>query len=82
MADHGCQPTSEAFLQACRALEIRQALTSDHHPKGHAETERVMRTLKEECFGLREWPCPVALFAPLERWSTPYHDQYLPAAPG
>jgi putative transposase len=49
MSDNGCQPTSGAFMKACRALEIPRAFTSYSHPKGHADTERVMRTLKEEC---------------------------------
>jgi hypothetical protein len=45
MSDHGGQPTSVAFLEACRALELSQAFTSDNTPKGHADTERLMRTL-------------------------------------
>ena len=54
MSDNGCQPTSTAFMRACGSLEIQQAFTSDHNPKGHADTERVMRTLKEACLWLHE----------------------------
>jgi putative transposase len=43
-----CQPTSGAFLDACRALEIHQAFTSYNNPKGNAATERFRRTLQEE----------------------------------
>src|SRR5918999_947113 len=50
---------SVAFLEACRALQIHQAFTSDNNPKGNADTERFMRTLKEECLWLREWTCPL-----------------------
>jgi putative transposase len=49
MRDNGCQPTSTALMQACTSLEIHQAFTSYNNPKGNADTERFMRTLKEEC---------------------------------
>jgi putative transposase len=58
MRDNGCQPTSLVFMRACATLEIHQAFTSDNNPKGNADTERVMRTLKEECLWLKEWTCP------------------------
>jgi putative transposase len=44
MRDHGCQPTSLAFMEACPSLEVHQASTSDNPPKGNADTERFMRT--------------------------------------
>jgi putative transposase len=49
MSDNGGQPTSTTFMQTCATLEMHQAFTSDNHPKGNADTERFMRTLKEEC---------------------------------
>jgi putative transposase len=49
MSDNGCQPTSLAFMKACSTLSIHQAFTSYNNPKGDADTERVIRTLKEEC---------------------------------
>ena len=55
MSDNGCQPISLAFLKACSTLGIQQAFTSYHNPKGNADTERVMRMLKEACFWLQEW---------------------------
>jgi putative transposase len=58
MSDNGCQPTATAFMQACGTLGIQQALTSCNNPKGNADTERVIRTLKEECLWLYEWTCP------------------------
>ena len=63
MADNGCQPTSLAFMRACAALGIRQAFTSYSNPKGNADTERFLRTLKEELVWLREWTSPAAFFA-------------------
>jgi putative transposase len=59
MSDNGCQPTSVAFMQACSTLGVHQAFTSDNNPKGNADTELVMRTLKEECLWLHEWTFPV-----------------------
>jgi hypothetical protein len=35
-------------MAACHALDIHQAFTSYNNPKGNADTERFMRTLKEE----------------------------------
>ena len=58
MSDNGCQPTSVAFIQTCATLGITQAFTSYNNPKGNADTERSIRTLKEECLWLREWRSP------------------------
>jgi putative transposase len=52
MSDSGCQPTSIAFMGACATLAIHQAFNSYHNPKGNADTERVLCTLKEECLWL------------------------------
>ena len=48
MSDNGSQPTSLTFMRECRALGIRQAFTAYANPKGNADTERLMRTIKEE----------------------------------
>jgi putative transposase len=66
MSDHGCQPTSLAFMEACRTLEIHQAFTRDNNPQGNADTARVIRPLKEEYLWLQEWTCPFALASALE----------------
>jgi hypothetical protein len=61
MTDNGCQPASVAFMKRCAMLGITQAFTSGNNPKGNADTERLMWTLKEELLWLREWtsPCQV-----------------------
>jgi putative transposase len=82
MSDNGCQPASTAFMQACGLLGIHQAFTSYNNPKGNADTERVMRTLKEECLRLQEWTCPFALVSSLEAWFDYYNEQYLHSALG
>jgi putative transposase len=82
MSDNGCQPTALAFMKACSTLGIQQAFTSYHNPKGNADTERVMRTLKEECLWLSEWTSPFALMRALERWIAHYNEHYLHSSLG
>jgi transposase InsO family protein len=48
MSDNGSQPTSRSFMEICAGLGIKQAFTAYNNPKGNADTERMMRTLKEE----------------------------------
>lgn len=82
MSDNGSQPTSLAFMRACASLGIHQAFTSYNNPKGNADTERALRTLKEECLWLQEWPCPFALSRTLGDWIDYYNGQYLHSALG
>ena len=77
MADNGCQPTALAFMRACAAMGIRQAFTSYNNPKGNADTERFLRTLKEELVWLHEWTSPAVFFDALERWIAGYNQGYL-----
>jgi putative transposase len=77
MSDNGCQPTALAFMRACSTLGIQQAFTSYNNPKGNADTERVMRTLKEECLWLQEWTSSLALIRALEGWIADYNEHYL-----
>ncbi|MDQ3831867.1 MAG: integrase core domain-containing protein, partial [Candidatus Tectomicrobia bacterium] len=82
MRDNGCQPTSTTFMQACATLEIQQTFTRDNNPKGHADTERFMRTLKEECLWRQEWACPLALVSALDKWINDDKTRYLHSALG
>jgi putative transposase len=82
MADNGCQPTSLAFMRACAALSIHQVFTSYSNPKGNADTERFLRTLKEELVWLHEWTSPTAFFEALDRWLADYNASYLHSALG
>lgn len=82
MADKGCQPTSLSFMKACRDLGIKQAFTSYNNPKGNADTERFMRTLKEELVWVREWKTPTAFFQAFEMWIQSYNASYLHSALG
>jgi putative transposase len=82
MSDHGCQPTSLAFLRTCATLESPQAFTHDTNPRGNADTERVIRTPKEECLWLQDWTCPLAHVSALETWFADYNEHYLHSALG
>ena len=82
MSDNGSQPTSLRFMKACSSLKVDQAFTSYNNPKGNADTERMMRTLKEELFWLREWPSATELSKKLDQWIEYYNDNYLHSALG
>jgi len=82
MSDNGSQPTSLAFIETCSTLGIHQAFTSYSNPKGNADTERVIRTLKEECLGLQEWACPLRLVSSLEAGIDDYNERHLHSALG
>lgn len=82
VSDNGCQPTSQAFMKACGTLGIRQVFTSYGNPRGNADTERMIRTLKEECLWLREWRSAAELIQALGAWIEGYNGSYLHSALG
>lgn len=82
MSDNGCQPTGNTFMKACQALEVTQAFTSYNNPKGNADTERLMRTLKEELIWLREWRSHQELQEALATWVEQYNAGYHHSALG
>jgi transposase InsO family protein len=82
MSDNGSQPTSVAFMKACREMGINQAFTSYGNPKGNADTERVFRTMKEELLWLREWHSPFDLTETLGTWVESYNQSYLHSSLG
>lgn len=52
MSDNGSQPTSHRYEIELETLGIAHVTTSYNNPKGNADTERFMRTFKEEVV----WP--------------------------
>lgn len=82
VSDNGCQPTSTQFMKACNHLGIEQIFTSYNNPKGNAETERMMRTLKEELLRLREWDSLNEAQTALDKWIKSYNESYLHSAHG
>ncbi len=77
MADNGCQPTSDRFKESCKTLGINLAFTSYNNPKGNADTERFMRTMKEECLWINEWDDLEKLTESLTDWFHEYNQNYL-----
>jgi len=55
VSDHGSQPTSKSFMKFCSELGIKQIFASYNNPKGNAETERMIRTIKEEVIWVHEF---------------------------
>ena len=82
MSDNGCQPTGKTFKNACALLGIEQAFTSYNNPKGNADTERAMRTLKEELLWLQEWSGLEHLKTSLSLWVKEFNAAYLHSALG
>lgn len=82
MSDNGSQPTSLQFMKACSVLGVHQAFTSYNNPKGNADTERMMRTLKEELIWLREWRSAHEMSAALDTWFETYNETWLHSALG
>jgi transposase InsO family protein len=82
MSDNGSQPTSRSFMEACTGLGIKQAFTAYNNPKGNADTERMMRTLKEELCWLREWKSANELKMVLDTFVEDFNAGYLHSALG
>lgn len=83
ISDNGCQPTSIGFMKTCSDLNIEQIFTSYNNPKGNADTERFMRTLKEEKAWLQEWSSHSHLEKQLTHWiEIDYNQKYLHSSLG
>lgn len=76
ISDNGSQPTSRRFMQECSILGIKQIFTCYNNPKGNADTERVIRTIKEDLIWLREWETPYELEDKLKEWIDCYNGDY------
>ena len=76
VSDHGCQPTSKSFMEKAEALGFHQVFASYCNPKGNADTERVMRTIKEDLVWPREWESFNELKEALGKWIHEYNEDY------
>jgi len=68
ISDNGSQPTSTSFMRDMATLGIKQIFTSYDNPKGNADTERVMRTIKEEVIWINEFGSVKEGQAKIGRW--------------
>ncbi len=82
ISDNGCQPSSRSFLNVTATLDIEQIFTSYNNPKGNAETERFMRTLKEELLWLEEFASLDEAQDKISAWIDFYNKRYLHSALG
>jgi transposase InsO family protein len=55
VSDNGSQPTSVAFMRGTAELGINQIFTSYNNPKGNADTERMIQTIKQEVIWVNEF---------------------------
>ena len=80
MSDNGSQPTSQKFIKEIAELGIKQAFTAYNNPKGNADTERLIRTLKEELIWLREWKTVEEVSSAIGKYAEHFNEQYLHSA--
>lgn len=76
ITDNGCQPAATRFIAATAALGIEQIFTSFNNPKGNADTERVMRTIKEDLVWIHEWQSPQQFHSEFKQWVHRYNNDY------
>ena len=76
ISDNGSQPTSQKFMKESSTLEIKQIFTCYNNPKGNADTERVIRTIKEDLVWIREWKSPAQLEESLKAWIIKYNTDF------
>ena len=63
-------------MKACSDLGIKQIFTSWSNPKGNADTERVIRTLKEDLVWPYDWEHPFHFQRALKRWIDNYNHDF------
>jgi putative transposase len=76
VSDNGSQPTSHNYMRACSVMEIKQIFTSYNNPKGNADTERVMRTIKEDFVWTRDFLSPDEFTSQFKQWVNDYNTDY------
>lgn len=76
ISDNGCQPTSQRFMMSCSLLGIKQIFTTWSNPKGNSDTERVMRTIKEDIVWPYDWDNPFKFEVALNKWINDYNTDF------
>lgn len=76
ISDNGCQPTSQRFMMNCSLLGIKQIFTTWSNPKGNSDTERVMRTIKEDIVWCYDWENPFSFEVHLAKWINDYNTDF------
>lgn len=73
VSDNGSQPTSMAFMRACSVMEIKQIFASYSNPRGNADTERAIKTIKHDFIWVREFRSPVEFTEQFGLWVERYN---------
>ena len=76
ISDNGCQPTAQRFMMNCSILGLKQIFTTWSNPKGNSDTERVMRTIKEDIVWPYDWDNPFDFEVRLAKWIHDYNYDY------
>jgi transposase InsO family protein len=76
ISDNGCQPTSQRFMMSCSLLGVKQIFTTWSNPKGNSDTERVMRTIKEDIVWPYDWDNPFEFEVRLAKWINDYNTDF------
>lgn len=76
ISDNGCQPTSQRFMMNTSILGIKQIFTTWSNPKGNSDTERVMRTIKEDIVWCYDWDHPFNFQMALTKWINDYNTDF------
>lgn len=83
ISDNGTQPTATTFLEATATLGINHIFTTYNNPKGNADTERMMRTIKEEVLWLQEFTSLEHAREVMKHWiEVDYNQCYVHSALG
>lgn len=83
VSDNGSQPTSVSFMTDVALLGVNQVFCSYDNPRGNAETERVVRTIKEELLWLNEFTSFEQAYEAIEAWiRNDYNQLYVHSALG
>ena len=73
--DHGPQYTGGDCEELCKRWGLDHTFAPVGRPTGNAVTERVIRTMKEECIWLRDWNSIAELQAALDAWRIEYNER-------
>ena len=63
-------------MKTCSELNIKQIFTSWNNPKGNADTERVMRTIKEDLVWPYDWDNPFKFEIEFKKWILSYNTDF------
>jgi len=63
-------------MMNCSILGLKQIFTTWSNPKGNADTERVMRTIKEDIVWCYNWDHPFNFEIAINKWINDYNTDF------